>query len=97
MTEPESHTLRLLREIRGAIDTSDGRIEALDRKVEALDDKVEALDGKVDRIHADLKERIDTLTRAVAGEIVQARYVTAGVDDRFAEIEKRLSALEQAR
>jgi phage terminase Nu1 subunit (DNA packaging protein) len=64
MAEPDNHTLRLLREIRGA---------------------VQSLDQKVDRQFSDLTERVDTLTRAVAGELVQARYVTAGVDERLAD------------
>jgi hypothetical protein len=32
MADPENHTLRLLREIRGAIQTVDGKVDALDKK-----------------------------------------------------------------
>ena len=55
MTEPENHTLHLLREIR--------------EDVQKVDRKVDALDRKVDRNHDDLKERIGGLTRTLAGEM----------------------------
>jgi hypothetical protein len=51
MAAPENHTLRLLREIRGAV-------TALDSK---LDNKVELLDKEIDRNHEELKDRIESL------------------------------------
>jgi hypothetical protein len=92
MAEPENHTLRLLREIRAAVAATDDKVEALDHK---LAGRIDTLDHKLDRIHADLKDRAETLTRALAGEIVQARYAAAAVDERLANIERRLAILEQ--
>jgi polyhydroxyalkanoate synthesis regulator phasin len=40
MKEPESHTLRLLQEIRGAIQTVDNKVDALDQK---LTDRIDNL------------------------------------------------------
>jgi hypothetical protein len=90
MTEPENHTLHLLREIREDI-------QKVDRKVDALDRKVDALDRKVDRNHDDLKERIGGLTRTLAGEMVDRSNAAAGVESRLVDFERRLAALEQDR
>jgi hypothetical protein len=111
MAEPENHTLRLLREFRE--ETREFRQEAqtfqrqsvdaqlrTERAVSDLRGDVADLRGDMSELRADVahvKDRVDSLTQAVAGEIVQARYVHAGVDDRLAEIERRLTALEQAR
>ncbi|CAL8977027.1 hypothetical protein RHODGE_RHODGE_00365 [Rhodoplanes serenus] len=81
MTEPENHTLHLLREIREAIGS--------------LDTRVQRLDSKVDHNHADLTERLDRQRQAVVGEGVLGRYAAAEVEDRLAQIERRLSALER--
>ena len=40
MGDPDSHTLRLLREIRGAIQTVDNKVDALDQK---LTDRIDNL------------------------------------------------------
>lgn len=82
MREPENHTLRLLREIREAISSTDK--------------KVVSLDTKVDRIHDDLKIGMEALTQALAGEMAANRYTAGGFERRFAEIESRLLVLEQA-
>ena len=81
MAEPESHTLVLLREIRGDI--------------KGLDRKIENLDRKVDRNHAELKVLIDGLAQTLAGEIAARTYASGGVERRLADIEKRLTALEE--
>ena len=47
-----------------------------------------SLDNKVDRNHEELKERIESLRQAAFGESVLGRYAAA-------EVEERLSALEQ--
>jgi ABC-type transporter Mla subunit MlaD len=90
MAEPENHTLRLLREFREEM----GDFRADMREFQVQTDR--AL-NKVTADISEIKDKLDTLTRAVAGEIVQSRYVSAAIDDRFAEIERRLSALEQSR
>jgi hypothetical protein len=83
MAEPTNQTLRLLREFREEARQFHTRV-----------------DSKLAKLGADLsqvKDRLETLTRAIAGEIVQSRYVTAAVDERLANIERRLTALEEAR
>ena len=47
-----------------------GKTDALAAKTESLADAIDAVDAKLDRVHADLKDRVDHLTQAVAGEIV---------------------------
>ena len=84
MAEPENHTLRLLREIRGAIG-------ALDSK---LDGKIALLDNKIDRNHEELQKRIDSIRQAMLGESVLGRYATAEFDERLSALEQRVSALE---
>src|SRR5215813_6970535 len=60
MAEPENHTLRLLREIRGAIGALEGK----------LDGKIDSLDKKIDRDQEELQKRIDSLRQAMLGESV---------------------------
>jgi hypothetical protein len=57
---------------------------------------VAELESKVDRNHEDLTKRIETLRRAWYGESVLGRYAAAEVEGRLAEIENRLTALEQS-
>jgi polyhydroxyalkanoate synthesis regulator phasin len=45
----------------------------------------------------ELKDRIDSLARVVAGESVLGRYAAAEIEERLSAIEKRLAALEQQR
>jgi hypothetical protein len=94
MAEPENHPLRLLREFREEFSEfrADFNVFRGATRSEIADFRSETADKL-----AEIKESTDSLTRAVAGEIVQGRYVTAGVDQKFAEIERRLSALEQAK
>jgi hypothetical protein len=83
MTEPESHTLHLLREIRDDI--------------QKVDRKVDTLDRKVDSSHDDLKLGIDGFSQTLSGEIADRIYRDGGIERRIAEIERRLAALEQDR
>jgi molybdopterin converting factor small subunit len=46
---------------------------------------------------AEIKDRVQSLTQALAGEMAANRYVNGGVERRLADIETRLSALEQVR
>ena len=84
MAEPENHTLRLLREIRVAIATLDGK----------MDDKIGSLDQKIDRNQEELQKRIDSLRQAMLGESVLGRYATAEFDERLSALEQRVSAPE---
>ena len=77
MAEPENHTLRLLREISGAIG-------ALDNK---LDDKIASLDNKIDRNQEELQKCIDNLRQEMLGESVLGRYATAEFDERLSALE----------
>jgi hypothetical protein len=88
MSEPENHTLRLLIEFRNEFrefKSETGKSFADIREhFEHFDDRFERVDT-----------RLETITRALGNEIAQAKFVTGGIDQRFAEIERRLSALEQ--
>ena len=81
MAEPKDHTLRLLQDIRGA--------------VQAVDSKVDRLGQKVDGNHEDLTKRISSLQQAMIGESVLGRYTVAEVEERLDAIEQRLSVLEK--
>ena len=80
MTEPESHTLVLLRELRQSIDR--------------LDKKADRLDGKLERGLEDLRSRMDNLRHAVDGESVLGRYAAAEVEERLTALEERVGKLE---
>jgi hypothetical protein len=90
MAEPENRTLHLLREFREESRAFQTRV---DLGFVRLGEQVASISAELSQV----KDKLETLTRAVAGEIVQARYVTAGVDERFAAIEQRLAALEESR
>ncbi len=83
MSEPENHTLHLLQELR--------------EDVQKIDRKIDALDRKVDAYHGVMQERVGSITQALAGEIAANRYINGGVEQRLADIEKRLSAIEPSR
>ena len=102
MPEPENHTLRLLREIRSQGEKLEARMDKLetrmDRGFAEMRERFEAIDERFERVDerfngVDL--RLETITRPLANEIVQAKFITAGIDQRFTELERRLTALEQ--
>ena len=104
MSEPENHTLRVLIEFRNEFKefkSETGKsfadirehFERIDDRFERIDDRFERIDDRFERVDT----RLETITRALANEIVQAKFVTSGIDQRFAEIERLLSALEQRR
>jgi hypothetical protein len=84
MTEPDNHTLHLLREIRGDIQQTSGELRA----------DIQRLDRKIDLIHIDLKQNLANLTQSLAGEMAGRAYTVGGIE--LADIERRLSALEDA-
>ncbi len=81
MAEPESHTLRLLREFRQ---------EFADYRKEFSEFR-RSTNERFDRTD----ERFDELTRLFAGESVLGRYAAADVDKRLTSVEERLAALER--
>jgi chaperonin cofactor prefoldin len=83
MTDPENQTLRVLRDIRGA--------------VKSMDQRLTVLTDKVDKNQDDLRSRIDNLRPAINGESVLGRYAAAEVEERLEALEKRISALEGRR
>jgi len=97
MSEPENHTLRVLVEFRNEFKefkSETGKNFADIREhFKRIDDRFERIDDRFERVDT----RLETITRALANEIVQAKFVNSGIDQRFAEIERLLSALEQRR
>ena len=83
MTEPENHTLRLLREIRSQGDD--------------LRNDFNKLASQMDRGFEEIRTRMEDLARLAIGEGVVGRYAAADVDGRLAKLEKRVSALEERR
>jgi len=67
------------------------------RLLREIREGVKTLDAKVDKVHGDLKAGIDGLTQALAGGMAANRYAAGGIEQRFAEVERRLVALEQSR
>jgi hypothetical protein len=82
MAELESQTLRVLREIRTAMKTLDGKVSS---GFETVDTRF----GK-------LESRLDNIFQALNGESIFGRYAVAEVDERLEKIEQRLAALEKA-
>jgi len=102
MDEPENHTLRLLRELRSQGENLEKRMERgfaeMRERFEAIDERFERVDERFERVDErfnGIDSRLETITRALANEIIQGKFVTAGIDQRFTEIERRLTALEQ--
>lgn len=83
MAEPENQTIRILRDIRNAI--------------EALEQKTEKRFGNVDRDMATRRSRLDNLRQAMTGESILGHYATAEFDERPESLEKRVKALEGRR
>ena len=83
MSEPQNHTIRLLREFRKEFKDFNGRFEDFRKHT-----------GKS---FAHLEERLDSLGQAVIGESVLGRYAVAEVEERLEALEKRLSTLEKRR
>jgi hypothetical protein len=83
MSGPEDHTLRLLRDIRTATQSTDKKVDKLETKIEEVRDE--------------LKASIDELREFAFGGSVLGQFATARVEKRLGTIEKRLSALEKRR
>jgi polyhydroxyalkanoate synthesis regulator phasin len=83
MAEIENQTLRVLRDIRTAIKSLEGRFDGLE--------------GKVDQGFADVRSRMNSLRQAInGGESVLGRYAASEVEERLEALERRVSKLEKA-
>lgn len=82
MADPENQTLRILREIRAAMKSLDGKVSS-------------GFEG-VDVRFGKLESRLDNIFQALNGESILGRYAVAEVDERLEKIEQRLAALENA-
>jgi polyhydroxyalkanoate synthesis regulator phasin len=90
MPEPESHTLRLLREI--STQGKETRTE-----LDTLRQEFHGLRRDVTQGFEHIGERLEHLTRLVTGESVLGRYAVANVDERLQALEQRIAALEDRR
>ena len=90
MSEPENHTLRVLIEFRNEF--REFKSETA-KQFADISEHFERVDDRFERVDT----RLETITRALGNEIAQGKFITGGIDQRFAEIERRLSALEQRR
>jgi len=57
----------------------------------------EKLENKIDRNHEEIKEHLEALRKAFAGESILGRYATAEFEHRLSAVERRLSDLEERR
>jgi hypothetical protein len=83
MAEPDSQTLRILRDIRTAI--------------KALDQKTDKRFDRVDKDMATRRSPADNLRQAMTGESILGHYATAEFDERLDSFEKRAKVLEGRR
>jgi predicted transcriptional regulator len=84
MADIESHTIRLLQELREEMRQSFARTETNFTRLEA----------KINDGFEHLSEEIEEVRRAFAGESVLGRMAAKNVDDRLAELERRIAAIE---
>ena len=84
MDEPENHTLRLLRELRSQGENLEKRMERgfaeMRERFEAIDERFERVDERFERVDErfnGIDSRLETITRALANEIIQGKFVTA--------------------
>jgi uncharacterized coiled-coil DUF342 family protein len=80
MAEPDNLVLSLLREMRTEITRE---FKDVRTQLREMDARLVALDSKVDNVK-----------QVAFGESVLGRYAAAEVEERLAEIERRLQALE---
>ncbi|ALK08183.1 hypothetical protein [Blastochloris viridis] len=80
MAEPDNLVLSLLRDLRS--------------RMEARFDKVDAKLAEHDLKFETIEKKIEGVKQAAFGESVLGRYAAAEVEERLAEIERRLQALE---
>ena len=91
MAEPENMILPLLREMREEIRR---RFEDVDRRFESLESRFDKrFDGVEDRLRI-LEKLVRAQREAFEGESVLGRYAAKEVDERLAELERKVAALE---
>jgi hypothetical protein len=84
MAEIESHTIRLLQELRDEMRENFTRVETNFTRLEA----------KMNDGFEHLSEEIEDMRRAFAGESVLGRMAAKTVDDRLTDLERRMAAIE---
>jgi hypothetical protein len=78
--QPENLTIRVLRELRDEVRDGNARSEK----------RFDALEADIKRID----KRLDAIRLAQAGESFMAAVTVGEIDERFADHDKRLAALE---
>lgn len=95
MAEPENQTLHLLRELRAGVKTLEDRFDKLEKKVDSgfarIGERFEHLDERFERVDM----RLNDVVRGLGNEVIQGKFITAGIDQRFTQLEERIAALEQ--
>ena len=84
MPDIENHTIRLLQELREEMRQNFARSETNFTRLEA----------KINDGFEHLSEEIEEVRRAFAGETVLGRMAAKNVDDRLADLERRMAAIE---
>ena len=62
--------------------------------IKGMEDRLEK---KIDRNHEEIKEHLEALRKAFAGESILGRYATAEFEHRLTAVERRISDLEEQR
>jgi hypothetical protein len=62
--------------------------------IKGMEDRLEK---KIDRNHEEIKEHLEALRKAFAGESILGRYATAEFEHRLTAAERRISDLEEQR
>jgi len=84
MPDIENHTIRLPQEMREEMRQNFGEVRR----------DLTRLEAKVNDGFEHLSEEIEEMRRAFAGETVLGRMAAKNVDDRLADLERRMVALE---
>lgn len=86
-TDLPNLTLRLLRELR----------EHMDRRFDLVEREIEGLHAGLSELRLEMNQRFDATNGILSGEMAKSAFAFKGVEERFAEHDRRLHALELAR
>lgn len=78
MSEPDNHTLRLLKKLRDEVHDGFARVN------KRMDDFEAKVDGRFDR----LERKLESVKQAAFGESVLGRYAAAAVEERLLTLEE---------
>jgi hypothetical protein len=67
------------------------------RLLRELRDDVKNLEKKVDRNHEEIKEHLEALSKAFAGESILGRYATAEFERRLTAVERQVLEIKEGR